>query len=122
MHAFKRLLASANTRRPVDARIPPTLRLYDLHHAHATALLAAGVHPKVASERLGHASVTLTLDTYTHSVLRLDVDAGLLMQRVLRGDGEARRAGMDLESGAVPAPIPAPGPGSPARRAGGRNI
>jgi integrase len=39
---------------------------YDLCHSHATLLLANGEHPKVVSERLGHASVTLTLDTYSH--------------------------------------------------------
>jgi integrase len=41
-------------------------RLYDLRHTHATLLLKAGVHPKIVSERLGHASITLTLDTYSH--------------------------------------------------------
>jgi integrase len=42
------------------------LRLYDLRHTCATLLLVAGENPKVVSERLGHASVTLTLDTYFH--------------------------------------------------------
>jgi integrase len=41
-------------------------RLYDLRHTHATLLLKAGVHPKIVSERLGHSSITLTLDTYSH--------------------------------------------------------
>jgi integrase len=49
-----------------SAKLPLTLRLYDLRHTCATLLLAAGVHPKVASERLGHSSVTLTLDVYSH--------------------------------------------------------
>lgn len=44
----------------------PILRLYDLRHTMATLLLSAGVNPKVVSERLGHASVVLTLDTYSH--------------------------------------------------------
>ncbi len=44
----------------------PDIRLYDLRHTCATLLLAAGENPKVVSERLGHASVTLTLDTYSH--------------------------------------------------------
>jgi integrase len=44
----------------------PNLRLYDLRHSAATLLLTAGVHPKVVQERLGHASITLTLDTYSH--------------------------------------------------------
>ena len=41
-------------------------RLYDLRHSCATLLLDAGVNPKVVSERLGHASVAFTLDTYGH--------------------------------------------------------
>lgn len=46
----------------------PTIRLYDLRHSHATLLLVSNVHPKVVQERLGHSSITLTLDTYTHVV------------------------------------------------------
>lgn len=42
------------------------LRLHDLRHTHATLMLKAGVHPKIVSERLGHATVAFTLDTYTH--------------------------------------------------------
>lgn len=41
-------------------------RMYDLRHTHATMLLKANVHPKIVSERLGHASIALTLDTYSH--------------------------------------------------------
>jgi len=44
----------------------PGLRIHDLRHAHATLMLRQGVHPKVVSERLGHASVNITLDTYSH--------------------------------------------------------
>lgn len=44
----------------------PGLRLHDLRHAYASALLLAGVHPKVASKALGHSSVALTMDTYQH--------------------------------------------------------
>ncbi|MGI8912454.1 MAG: site-specific integrase [Chloroflexota bacterium] len=82
VRSFKRLL--------LHAGMSKTIRLYDLRHAHATALLAAGVHPKVASERLGHASVSLTLDTYTHSVQGLDADAAARVQRAIRGpvDGD----------------------------------
>ena len=42
------------------------LRFHDLRHTHATQLLKQGVHPKVVSERLGHATVAITLDTYSH--------------------------------------------------------
>ena len=57
---FKRLLEAA--------KLPKSVRLYDLRHSCATLLLAQGEHPKVVSERLGHASITLTLDTYSHVV------------------------------------------------------
>lgn len=42
------------------------IRFHDLRHTHATILLQIGEHPKVVSERLGHSSVTITLDTYSH--------------------------------------------------------
>jgi integrase len=48
------------------AKLPLTFRLYDLRHSCATLLLAVGENPKVVSERLGHASIVLTLDTYSH--------------------------------------------------------
>jgi integrase len=41
-------------------------RLHDAHHAHATLMLRQGVHPKIVSERLGHARIGITLDTYSH--------------------------------------------------------
>ena len=44
----------------------PRIRVYDLRHTCATLLLAANAHPKIVSERLGHSSVTLTMDTYSH--------------------------------------------------------
>lgn len=49
-----------------QAGLCDSIRLYDLRHSCATLLLAAGENPKVVSERLGHASITLTLDTYSH--------------------------------------------------------
>jgi integrase len=48
------------------AELPNDIRLYDLRHTCATLLLAAGENPKVVSERLGHATIVLTLDTYSH--------------------------------------------------------
>lgn len=44
----------------------PRIRFHDLRHTHATILLRLGEHPKVVAERLGHSSVTVTLDTYSH--------------------------------------------------------
>ena len=42
------------------------IRFHDLRHTHATILLGRNIHPKVVSERLGHASIRITLDTYSH--------------------------------------------------------
>ena len=49
-----------------QAELPEAIRLYDLRHTCATLLLIAGENPKVVSERLGHSSVVMTLDTYSH--------------------------------------------------------
>jgi integrase len=46
----------------------PIVRFHDLRHSWATIALRAGVSPKIVSERLGHASVGFTLDTYCHAV------------------------------------------------------
>jgi integrase len=53
----------------------PRVRFHDLRHSHATHLLGSGVHPKIASERLGHATVGLTLDTYSHVIPGMQEDA-----------------------------------------------
>jgi integrase len=53
----------------------PQIRLHDLRHSHATHLLAAGVHPKIAQERLGHSSISITLDTYSHVLPGMQDDA-----------------------------------------------
>jgi integrase len=42
------------------------IRLHDARHTHASLMLKAGTHPKVVQERLGHASIQTTLDTYSH--------------------------------------------------------
>lgn len=53
----------------------PPVRFHDLRHAHATLMLTQGVHPKVVSERLGHASIGITLDTYSHVLPTLQQEA-----------------------------------------------
>lgn len=53
----------------------PHVRFHDLRHAHATLMLLQGVHPKVVSERLGHASVGITLDTYSHVLPAMQAEA-----------------------------------------------
>ena len=58
-----------------DAVKLPRIRLHDMRHTHATLALRAGVHPKVVSERLGHSSIALTLDTYSHAIPAMQTDA-----------------------------------------------
>lgn len=57
----------------------PRIRFHDLRHTHATLALAAGIHPKVVSERLGHASITITLDTYSHAIPAMQETAASLV-------------------------------------------
>ena len=58
-HAFAGVLRKAG--------LPP-MPLHGLRHSHATLLLQAGTHPRVVMERLGHSSIRVTLDTYSHVV------------------------------------------------------
>jgi integrase len=51
------------------------LRFHDLRHTAATLMLRADVHPKVVSERLGHSSIAITLDTYSHVIPSMQRDA-----------------------------------------------
>jgi len=60
------------------------LRFHDLRHAHATHLLANGVHPKVASERLGHSKVGITLDLYSHVIPGMQADAAATVDAALK--------------------------------------
>jgi integrase len=63
--------SDAFARHAAKARLP-RVRLHDVRHSYATAALAAGVHPKIVSERLGHSSVGITLDRYSHVVTGMD--------------------------------------------------
>jgi integrase len=70
----------------------PKIRLHDLRHTHATSALKAGVHPKVVSERLGHATVGITLDLYSHVVPSLAKEAAeQIMMSTYGDDGSEAR-------------------------------
>jgi integrase len=62
----------------------PRIRFHDLRHTHATHLLASGVHPKVAQERLGHSSVVITLDLYSHVLPGMQEDAAAKVDAAIR--------------------------------------
>lgn len=63
----------------------PKIRLYDLRHTTATLLLSAGENPKVVSERLGHASIVLTLDTYSHVLPTMQKAATDRIEKMMLG-------------------------------------
>lgn len=65
------------------AKLPETLRLYDLRHTCATLLLATNEHPKVVSERLGHSTITLTLDIYSHVLPSMQQAASEKLENLL---------------------------------------
>jgi integrase len=62
----------------------PQVRLHDLRHSHATHMLAAGVHPKIAQERLGHSSVSVTIDLYSHVLPGMQAEAVACVDADLR--------------------------------------
>lgn len=72
---FKRLLAKAGL---------PSIRFHDLRHTCATLALAQGVNPKIVSEMLGHSSVSITLDIYSHVLPHMQEDAARAIGDTLR--------------------------------------
>jgi integrase len=76
-HEWQKLVARRGLRR---------IRFHDRRHAHATHLLASGVHPTIASERLGHASTGITLDLYSHVTRGMRVDAAALVDAALKAE------------------------------------
>jgi integrase len=68
----------------------PRIRFHDLRHTHATQMLASGVHPKVASERLGHSTIGVTLDLYSHVMPGMQADAAEQVDAAIRGAVKAR--------------------------------
>ena len=62
----------------------PRVRFHDLRHSHATQLLSTGVHPKVAQERLGHSTISTTLDLYSHVSETMQEDAAAKLDAAFR--------------------------------------
>jgi integrase len=75
LRRFRRLLTKAG--------LPP-VRFHDLRHTAATLMLGRGVHPKIVSEMLGHSTVSITLDLYSHVSETMQREAVLVMDDLLR--------------------------------------
>lgn len=69
----------------------PKVRFHDLRHSHATQLLREGIHPKVVSERLGHSTVGITLDTYSHVTPTMQEEAAKRIDSALRAALKRRK-------------------------------
>ena len=63
----------------------PQIRFHDLRHTAATLLLGQGINPKIVSEMLGHASVAITLDLYSHVQPNMQRQAAAAMSAALGG-------------------------------------
>lgn len=70
----------------------PQIRLYDLRHTCATLLLIAEENPKVVSERLGHSTIVLTLDTYSHVLPTMQQGATARLEKLLYKKGVAKNS------------------------------
>jgi integrase len=81
-HAFTMFLQAAGL---------PHIRFHDLRHTHGTQMLAAGVHPKIASERLGHAKVGTTLDLYSHVLPGMQIDAAARIDAAIQAALQRQR-------------------------------
>jgi integrase len=61
----------------------PTIRFHDLRHTFATILLSRGTHPKIVQEMLGHATISQTMDTYSHVLPNMQDEVAVEMESVL---------------------------------------
>jgi integrase len=74
---FTRFIGQANL---------PRIRFHDLRHTHATILLLMGVNPKIVAERLGHSSVQITLDTYSHVLPSMKQDLAEQFSQAMKSE------------------------------------
>jgi integrase len=81
-HAFATFVAARGLKR---------IRFHDLRHTHATQMLRAGIHPKIASERLGHSKVGITLDLYSHVLPGMQDEAAVQVNALISGEIERQR-------------------------------
>jgi integrase len=79
----------------VDNPALPLIKLHGLRHTHATLLLSEGIHPKVVQERLGHANILITLNTYSHVLPTLQRAAATAIGDLLSGQSQMQQEDRD---------------------------
>ena len=75
-HAFRRIA------RRMDLH---GVRLHDLRHTNVSLMLREGIHPQVVQERLGHSTIAVTLDTYSHVAPTIQKDAAYRFDKAMSG-------------------------------------
>jgi len=78
-YAWERIAAQAGVK---------VIRLHDARHTHASLMLKKGIHPKIVQERLGHASIQMTLDTYSHVAPGIQQAAAESFDKLLNRDNQ----------------------------------
>ena len=69
------------------------IRLHDARHTHASIMLKQGIHPKIVQERLGHSTIQMTLDTYSHVAPGLQAAAAARFDEVVDLEQTKRNVG-----------------------------
>lgn len=64
----------------------PRIRIHDLRHTHATLMLQAGEHPKIVQDRLGHSSIQMTLDKYSHITQNMQQQASENFESIVKSN------------------------------------
>jgi hypothetical protein len=80
-----------------EEKVPglPKIRLHDVRHSYATAALAAGIPAKIVSERLGHANIAITMDTYSHVLPGQDEQAADTVAQLILGKSSRQKPSDD---------------------------
>ncbi len=84
----------------------PDLRFHDLRHSAATLLLSEGVHPKVVQELLGHSTISMTMDVYSHVLPGMQQDAIGRLQSTLTRFQDGEGEGVEGKNESVPVTVP----------------
>ncbi len=75
----------------------PRIRFHDLRHTSATLSLAAGTHPKVVQERLGHSSITMTMDRYSHTTMHMQQEEAQRLEETLKQRRQQQQQAEDAQ-------------------------
>ncbi|MBM9466082.1 tyrosine-type recombinase/integrase [Nakamurella leprariae] len=79
------LAEAAKSVAPTQVHTLPVIHLHSLRHTSATLQLVAGVHPKIVQERLGHQTISITLDTYSHALPTMQREAATALGALIHG-------------------------------------